>query len=51
MNLIVDIIYLQQLGYEMERTNLSDGYNCFEIGYCGHPAFPYAHIKLEQAIK
>ena len=22
-----------------------------EIGYCGHPAFPYAHIQLEQATK
>ena len=51
LNLVVDIIYLQQLGYEMERTNLSDGYNCFEIGYCGHSASPYANIQLEQATK
>ena len=24
---------------------------CFEIGYCGHPAFPYALIHLQQATK
>ena len=23
----------------------------FKIGYCGHSAFPYAHIQLEQATK
>ena len=23
----------------------------FDIGYCGHPSFPYAHIQLEQATK
>ena len=33
----------------MERTDIPDGYKCFEIKYCGHPAFPYAHIQLEQA--
>ena len=32
LNLLVEISYLQQLEYEMERTNISDGYNFFEIG-------------------
>ena len=41
---LVDIISLQQLGYEMERSDLPDDYFFFEIGYCGHPAFPYVHI-------
>ena len=35
----------------MERIDLPDEYNFFEIGYCGHPDFPYAHIQLEQATK
>ena len=35
----------------MERADLPDDYNCFEIGYYGHPAFSYAHIQLEQATK
>ena len=45
INPVFDIISLQQLEYEMERADL------FEIGYCSHPAFHYAHIKLEQATK
>ena len=51
LNHAVDRIYLQQLEYEMRRVDLPEDYNYFEIGYCGHPAFPYAHIKLEQASK
>ena len=34
----------------MEHADLPDDYNFFEIGYFGHPAFPYAHIQLDQAI-
>ena len=48
LNLVFDIISLQQLEYEMERDDIPDYYNCFEIGYCGHHSFPYAHIQLEQ---
>ena len=51
LNLVVERISLQQLEYEMERDDLPDDYNCFEIGYCGHPASPYAHIQLEQSTK
>ena len=49
LNLVVYRIYLQQLEYEMERADLPDDYNLFEIGYCGHPAFSYANIQVEQA--
>ena len=35
----------------MELADLPDDHNIFEIGYCGHPAFPYAHIQLEQDTK
>ena len=48
LNLVVEIIYLQQLEYEMERADLLDEY-IFGVGYCGHPSFSYAHIQLEQA--
>ena len=51
LNLVVDIIYLQQPEYETEHADTPDDYNFFEIGYCGHPAPPYAHIKLEQLTK
>ena len=51
LNLVVDRISLQHFGYEMERANLPDDFNCFEFGYCGNPAFPYAHIQLDQATK
>ena len=47
----VSRLSLQKTKYEIERANLPDDYNCFEIGYCGHPVFPYAHIQLEQATK
>ena len=47
LKLVVDIIYLQQLQYVMEQYDLPDDYNCFEMGYCGHPDFPYAHIHLK----
>ena len=33
----------------MERADLPDDYNLFEIGYCGRPAFTYAHIQLGKA--
>ena len=35
----------------MERADIPDDYNYFEIGYCGHPYLPYSHIQLEQATK
>ena len=33
----------------MDRTDYPVGYNCFEIGYCGHPDPPYKNIQLGQA--
>ena len=35
----------------MDCADLPDDYNFFEIGYCGNPTFPYAHIQLEKATK
>ena len=35
----------------MERVDLTDDYICFEIGYCGNPISPYAHIQLEKSTK
>ena len=51
IKIALDRLSLQQLEYEMERADIPDDYNCFEIGNCGHPAFPYAHIQLDQATK
>ena len=51
LNCVVEILYLHQLEYEMERADLPDDYNIFEIGYCGTPDFPYTHIKLEQSTR
>ena len=33
----------------MDRTDYPVDYNCFEIGYCGHPNFPYTNIQFEQS--
>ena len=49
INLEADRISLQQLEYEMDCTDYPVDYNFFEIGYCGHPNFPYTNIQLEQA--
>ena len=51
LNFEVDILSLQKLEYEMDRTDFPVDYIFFEIGYCGHPNFPYGHIKLEKATK
>ena len=51
LNLVMDTISLQELDYEMNCVDLPDDYICSEIGYCGHLAFPYAHIQLYQATK
>ena len=40
----VDRLSFQQLEYEMDRTDLPDDCNYFEIGYCGHPNFHYTHV-------
>ena len=45
----VDRLSIQQLEYEMNRTDYPVDYNFCEIGYCGHPNFPYTNIKLKQA--
>ena len=47
----VDRLSIQKFEYEMDRADLPDDYNYFEIGYCGHPTFTYAHIQLEQSTK
>ena len=49
LNFEVDILSLQQLEYEMDCTYYPVDYNYFEIGYCGHPNFPYANIQFKQA--
>ena len=51
LNLVVDRGSFHKLEYEMERANLPDDYNCSEIRYCGHLAFPYAHIQMEKSTK
>ena len=46
LNLEVDGISLQQLGYDIDHTDYLVNYNFFEIRYCCHPALPYTHIQL-----
>ena len=49
LNLEVGRLFLQQLEYEMDRTNFPVDLKRIEIGYCGHPNLPYTNIQLEQA--
>ena len=49
LNFEVDSLYLQQLVYEMDRTDYPVEGNFFEIGYCGHPNSPHTNIQLKQA--
>ena len=51
INHVVEILSLHQLEYEMEHVDLPDDYIFFEIGYCGHPAFPYSRVQQEKATK
>ena len=45
----MDRLSLQHLEYEMNFTDCTDKYNFFEIGYCGHPKYPYSKIFPDQA--
>ena len=49
LNFEMKILSLQQLEYEMDCTDYPVDYNFSEIGYCGHPDFPYIHIQFNQA--
>ena len=33
----------------MYSSRYPDNYNYFELGYCGHPQFPYSKVFLDQA--
>ena len=35
----------------LRHRDFPDDYNCFEIRYCGRPAFPHTYIQLEQSTK
>ena len=49
LNFKVEILSLQKLEHEMDRTNYPVDYKCFEIGYCGHSKLPYGHILINKA--
>ena len=49
LNFEVERLSLQKLKYEMDCTYYPVDYNFFEIGYCGHPNFPYANIQFKKA--
>ena len=46
LNLEVDKLSLQKLEFEMDRTDDPVNYSFLEIGYCGHPNFPYTNTQL-----
>ena len=48
LNFEVERLSLQQLEYETDCTDYPVDYIFFEIGYCGLPNFPYAHIHPEK---
>ena len=48
LNFEVEKLSLHQLDYEIDCTDYPVDYNFFEIGYCGHPNFPYANIQFEK---
>ena len=33
----------------MDSAGYPDKYSFFELGYCGHPQYPYSKIFLDQA--
>ena len=45
----MDRLSLQQLEYEIYFADYPDKYNFFELGYCGHPQYPYSNIFINQA--
>ena len=49
LNFEVNRLSLQKLEYEMDCTDYPVDCNFFEIGYCGHPNFPYTNIQFKQA--
>ena len=49
LNSKLDRLSLQQLEYEMYFPDYPNKYNYFELGYCGHPQYPYSNIFLDQA--
>ena len=48
LNYKVYRLYTQQLEHKMYCTDYPVDYNFFEIGYCGHPNFPYANIQFKK---
>ena len=32
----------------MDSAGYPDEYICFELGYCGHPQYPYSNIFIDQ---
>ena len=44
----MDRLSLQRLEYEMDRNDYHVNYNCFEIGYCGHPKFFNENVQFNQ---
>ena len=42
-------LYPQQLEHKMYCTDYPVDYSFLEIGYCGHPNFPYSDIQLKKA--
>ena len=50
LNSTMDRVSLQQLEFEMDCTDYPDKYNCFELGYCGHPKHPHSNIFLTKQV-
>ena len=49
LNSKLDRLSLQKLEREMDCTDYPEKYNCFELGYCGHPKYPHTNVFLDQA--
>ena len=45
----LDRLSLQKLEFEMDSAGYPYEYNFFELGYCGHPQYPYSNNFLDQA--
>ena len=49
LNFEVERLSLHQLEWEMDCTDYPVDYNFSEIGYCGHPNFPYANTQFKKS--
>ena len=46
----LDRLSLQKLEFEIDSAGYPDKFNFFELGYCGHPQYPYSKKILTKQV-